>query len=321
VKNLEKKLSLLLLFCILVLSACSSKPQNTAITNNKVVKMEKEKNIDLNIMTTDKLLYGMVKSIVRDRHSVEYMFKDRNTELNFQFTDDSLNNIAKQDLFIFTGAGFEPWMNDFINKLNKNRVGVINVSRGIKLLSYNKVVKYKDTILRENPYYLLNPDNYKIALMNIKNSIQDKDPKNRDIYETNFSKALKNLDVYQKDLKSVTDKLGDCNFIVIEDELSYFVKYNNLNVLDLGGDKNTIQIMPSDSSAKEAAEAKLKNSKNLVLLYSNNEVLKDNAAVIKKYNIKTVNIKLCNGDVGYEELLKSNIESLKSICPADPVSK
>jgi hypothetical protein len=25
--------------------------------------------------------------------------------------------------------------------------------------------------------------------------------------------------------------------------------------------------------------------------------------------------------VGYEELLKSNIESLKSICPADPVSK
>lgn len=297
---------------MLLLTACTKEPQSTTISNDESVKMETKKDIDLNILATDKLLYGMVKNIVGDRHSVEYMFKNRERELSFQFSEDSLNNIAKKDLFIYMGAGLEPWINDFIDKLNKNRVGVINVSRGVKLLSYNKVVKYKDTVLKDNPYYLSNLDNYKIALMNIKNAIQDKDPKNRDIYEKNFTEALKSLENYQKDLKAARDNLIGYTFIVVEDELSYFVKYNDFKVLDINNDKNTVKIMPIDKTAKSDLESKLKDNKKLVILYNSDEVLKNNEDIIKSYNIKTVNIKTYSIDTNYEEVLKNNIENLKA---------
>jgi len=308
---LKKKLTLILIIYIVLLTACSKKPQNTPISNNEAVKMEAKKDIDLNIITTDKLLYGMVKNIVGDRHLVEYMFKNRERELSFQFSEDSLNNIAKKDLFIYMGAGLEPWINDFIDKLNKNKVGVINVSRGVKLLSYNKVVKYKDTVNKDNPYYLSNLDNYKIALMNIKNAIQDKDPKNRDIYEKNFSQALKNIENYQKDLKAARDNLTGYTFIVVEDELNYFIKYNDFKVLDINNDKNIIKIMPADKTAKADLESKLKDNKKLAILYNSDEVLKNNEDIIKSYNIKVVNIKTYSIDTNYEEVLKNNIENLK----------
>lgn len=297
---------------MLLLTACTKEAQNTTISSNESVKMETKKDIDLNIVTTDKLLYSMAKNIVGDRHSVEYMFKNRERELSFQFSEDSLNNIAKKDLFIYMGAGLEPWINDFIDKLNKNKVGVINVSRGVKLLSYNKVVKYKDTTLKDNPYYLSNLDNYKIALMNIKNAIQDRDPKNRDIYEKNFSQALKTLENYQKDLKAARDNLTGYTFIAVEDELSYFVKYNDFKVLDINNDKNTVKIMPVDKTAKADLESKLKDNKKLVILYNSDEVLKNNEDVIKSYNIKVVNIKTYSIDTNYEEVLKNNIENLKA---------
>lgn len=309
---MQKKLSLLLIIYIVLLTGCSKEPQNTAINNNEVVKMETRKDIDLNIITTDKLLYGMVKNIVGDRHLVEYMFKNRERELGFQFSEDSLNNIAKKDLFIYMGAGLEPWINDFVDKLNKNKVGVINVSRGVKLLSYNKVVKYKDSVLKDNPYYLSNLDNYKIALMNIKNSIQDKDPKNRDIYEKNFSEALKNLENYQKELKSACDNLTEFTFIVVEDELSYFVKYNNFKILDINRDKDTVKIMPVDKTAKLDLESKLKDNKKIVVLYNSDEVLKNNEDIIKSYNIKAINMKTYSIDTSYEDVLKGNIERLKA---------
>lgn len=294
------------MFCIIFLSGCSNrveKAQNNSVDNTK---MEVMKDVNLNIMTTNKLLCSMIKSVVKDRHSVEYMFSNRQSEVNFQFSSDSLNNVAKEDLFIYMGAGFEPWMNNFIDNLNKSNVGVINVSRGVKLVSYNKVVKYKDTVLKDNPYYLLNVDNYKIALMNIKNAVQDKDPKNRDIYEKNFSETLRNIDNYQKDLKVVKDKLSDYTFVTMEDELNYFIRYNDFKVIDLSKEQATI-----DTNTKLNMETKLKNNKNLILLYNDSSLLKTYEDLIKKYNIKTIGIKVYNGEDKYEDVLKYNIENLE----------
>ena len=179
----------------MLFSACANKDNNE--TMEKVnMDIKKNNEVNLNIMVTDKFLYFMTKDIVNDKHFVQYMFKNKEEEFNYIYSKDSLNNISKQDLFIYNGAGLEPWINEFLDKLNKSKVGVINISRGINLLSYNKQVKYKNLVLKNNPYYWLNIDNYKIALLNIKNSIQDKDPRNRDYYEKNFSNKLKELEGY-----------------------------------------------------------------------------------------------------------------------------
>jgi ABC-type Zn uptake system ZnuABC Zn-binding protein ZnuA len=322
VKNLKKSIGIILLFCFIVLTGCNNNGQvSDNPINTKNVKLEVKKNITLNIVTTDKLLYDMVKSIVRHKHFVQYMFKDRNSEANFQFTNDSLDNISKKDLFFYIGAGFEPWANDFVNKLNKSRVGVINISRGAKINSYNKIVKYKDTVLKNNPYYLLNIDNYKTALMNIKNAIQDRDPKNRDLYEKNFQEALKNIGTYEKELNTLSNDLAEYTFIVPEDELSYFVQYNNLRTLNLNMDPNSLNLLQTSDGTKSDLETKLSNMKNVVILYNDEAVVTTNADLIKKYNIKTVNIKIYNGETKYEDVLNYDIQSLKDFYQSEVVKK
>ncbi|WP_411682426.1 metal ABC transporter substrate-binding protein [Clostridium thailandense] len=305
---MKNKLSIFLILFAVFFISCNSKLENPQNKEVETTKMEVKKDIDLSIMTTNKLVYDMVKNIVKNRHNVEYMFNSRDNELNFQFTDDSLNNISKKDLFIYLGADFEPWANSFINNLNKSNVGVINVSRGVNLISYNKIVKYKENVLKDNPYYLLNLDNYKIALMNIKNAVQDKDPKNRSIYEKNFAETLKNIENQQKDLKSIRDSLSDYTFIVMEDELSYFVKYNDFKVIDVSKEQSSV-----DVNKKANIEAKLKDSKNLILLYNDGSLTKSYEDLIKKYNINVAAIKLYNGEDKYEDVLTYNIESLKSL--------
>ncbi|MCI1945435.1 metal ABC transporter substrate-binding protein [Clostridium luticellarii] len=308
-KNLKRLLSLVILFFIIFTTACSNK--NYDNTNEDVNKLAARKDKELDIVTTDKLLYNMVRSITKDRHVVEYMFNNRTSEMNFKFTEDSVNNISKKDLFFYVGAGFEPWIDSFVDKLNKSRVGVTNVSRGVQFLNYNSLVKYNDTILKYNPYYFTNIDNYRIMLMNIKNALQDKDPENRDIYEKNFSDTLKSLDSYKKNLKSVDDQLSDYNFIVAEDELSYFIKYNNLNALEINPGESG-SIMPTDPIARQNLDKRLKNS-NTIFLYNDETVLKNNAEVLKNYNIKAVKIEIYNGDLTYEETLKYNIKNLENI--------
>lgn len=311
---MKKKLSILLIFFAVFFIGCNNNLEGAQDKKVENPKMEVKKDIDLDIMATDKLSYNMVKDIVKDRHNVEYMFNSRQNEWNFQFTKDSLDNIAKKDLLIYFGASFEPWINDFIDNLNKNNVGVINLSRGVKLISYNKVVKYKENILKDNPYYLLNIDNYKIALMNAKNAVQDKDPKNRDVYEKNFAEALKNIENQQKDLKSIRDSLADYNFVVMEDELSYFIKYNDFKVIDVSKEQSSV-----DVNKKANIEAKLKDNKNLIFLYNDSSLVKSYEDLIKKYSIKTAAIKIYNGEDKYEDVLKYNIESLKSV--SQPVTK
>lgn len=299
-----------MLFFVVFFVSCSYKNYNNA-ADEGIDKLAVRKNMELNIVTTDKLLYGMVKSIVKDRHVVEYMFNNRSGEVNFKFTEDSVDNISKKDLFFYVGAGFEPWIDGFVDKLDKNRVGVTNVSRGIQLLNYNKTVKYNGKILKYNPYYFMNIDNYRIMLMNIKNALQDKDPQNRDFYEKNFSESLKNFEDYRKDLKSIDDQLSSYDFIIAEDQLSYFVKYNNLNTLEINPGENG-SIVPKDPVEKQNLEQRLGNN-NMIFLYSDETVLKNNAELLKNYNIKPVKIEIYNGDLTYEETLKYNIKNLENI--------
>lgn len=296
-----------MLILLIVLTACNSISKNKdqkSNTHNIVVN----NNVNLDIVTTDKLLYTIVKTIVKDKHTINYMFKDRQSEINFKFTYDSLNNISKKDLFIYVCPSFEIWVDDFIDKLDKSKVGIINSSRGVKLLAYNHPLKYKNITVNENPYYFMDIDNYKIMLVNIKNAVEDKDPKNRSFYEKNFSSELKNLQSYESNLKSIDESLSDYKFIISNENLKYFTNYNKLELLDIASSNN---VLSSDDIKKEIDQ---NNSNNkIVFLYTDDSELNVNSEILKTYGIKPVKLQMFNGNYSYEDTIKQNIKSLNSI--------
>ena len=160
VNKLKKLIAALIIICFTVTFAgCNV---SNAVNANIG---EKNNEVCLNIITTNKLLYMAVKEIVKDKHYVRYMFRDGSSQWIFNYSQDSVDNIAKQDLFIYSGAEAEPWIDDFINKLSKGKVGIINASRGADILSRNENIDYNGESVTQNPYYYLNDANYKIILL------------------------------------------------------------------------------------------------------------------------------------------------------------
>jgi ABC-type Zn uptake system ZnuABC Zn-binding protein ZnuA len=167
--------------------------------------------------------------------------------------------------------------------------------------------------MNDNPYFWLNIDDYKIAMLNIKNAIQDKDTKNRDFYEDNFSNSLKEVEGYLKKLKDASDKLKDFTFIVDGDELDYFVKYYGLKTLKVYN--SDIILTQEDITANEKLEQKIQGVQNLVFLYNDENNLNANKSLIDKYNIKTANIIVYKDDIRYIDILDNNLRSLSSLIP------
>jgi zinc/manganese transport system substrate-binding protein len=278
-------------------SGCASNTADKS-TGDNAAEVKTQKEVKLDIVTTDRILYYMVKDIVGEKHNVDYMFNNMDSLLNFKFTDDSLYNIAKMDLFIYMGASYEPWGESFADQINKSNVGIINSSRGVNILPLSREVKYNEYTVRENPYYLLNYDNYKIALLNIKNSIQDKDPKNRDIYEQNFNEAINRTELEQKNIIETISKLSDYTFVYSEERLEYLVNYYSLK---------SIKVVADGDYSNE-----LKNKSKVVFLYSDSNSLAQYQGLIKKYDMTTLELKVYNNNIKYEDMLLVNEGLLES---------
>ena len=292
--------AVLLILCV---TQCSC-AKNTIVTSNVTNKVYAQNN--LNIMVTNKTLYYMVCDITGQNNYVDYMFKDESKLEKFSYSSDSTTNISKQDLFFYSGADFETWVDDFVNKVDKNKVGMINVSRGITLSNYeNKLYKKYDN---QNPYYWLDYDNYKVMLVNIKNAIEEKDPENRTTYETNFNNSIKKIDSYKKSIDTENDKLKQCTFVQEVDDLDYFVKETSASSIKFYRDASGN--ISSDDENKISKEKE--NGNKLCFIYNNDQDLQVNQSLIAKYGMTPIKLTTYDGNLSYFQIIQNNEVSLQN---------
>ncbi len=292
----------IMIITMIAFTGCTSVPVSTPQTTVE------EKGADLKIITTNQLLYFMIKDITKDKNNVEYMFNDEKDQWDFQYSEDSLNNISSKDLFIYMGADFEPWITSYVSKLNKSRVRIVDVSRGASIIPYESEVKYNETTIKYNPYYWMNQGNYITALHNITSELQENDPVNRDFYNKNFNDYIKTLDEYNKSFKQVSDELKKYTFLVSGDKLDYYLKDNNLNYLKVPAD-----LMPTDMDKfYSKINTSLTDTKGVFFLYCDDSDLVKNDAIIKKYNLKCVNLIDYKRGSKYLDFLNYDLQNLKA---------
>jgi zinc/manganese transport system substrate-binding protein len=305
VKKLRKSFFIVLIIIAVIITGCNN-------NRNVDIKAQSGKEIysvgvGLDIMVTNKWLYTMVKDIAGDNNNVDFMFKDESEEKDFKYTNDSTENIAKQDLFIYSGVGFEPWEDDFQSKVDKNKVGVTNVSRGVRTIDYeNKIEKNYG---EKNPYYWMDADNYSVMLLNIKNAIEEKDPKNNITYENNFKSAIKEVDKYKTSLNSLASQMKQYTLVTDVDKFDYMkssVSINNIKFYrsDQGA------ISPDD---EQKISSENDDDKKLCFIYNDDNDLNQNKDIIDKYHMSTIKLIAYDGNIGYIDMLKQNIASLKAV--------
>lgn len=269
--------------------------------NKLQIDGEREKR--LSIVTTNKMIYNMVKNLSGERHDVRYMMKKDEEQWSFNYTKDSVNSIGMRDIFVYMGAGYEPWMYDFAEELKRSNVSVVNASRGIRVINLTTPKKFKDKDIKENPYFWLSPDEYKNALLNVKNAIVEKDARNIEFYGKLFDENVKVIDKLTKELKEAIDKLEDKVFIVNTDELDYFTRYWGIK---------TLKINNMTKEEREKNFLKLKDKK-MVALYTDVSQIKDIDEMTKSPEIQKIGIFSKIDGNKYENVMENNISAIKMI--------
>lgn len=298
---MKKLICLFFLSTIIILQSSCSK--NININSNTEDNRKVIKNLD--IMVTNKYLYNIVRDVAGDNNNLEFMLKNENEE--FTYTEDSILNVGKQDLFIYTGAGFENWIDDFLSKVNKSKVSIINSSRGVSLLTYNN--KNSKNYGQKNPYYWMDTNNYRTMLLNIKNAIEEKDPKNRNGYEANFRNCIKNIEEYESSMKDISNKMNEYTVVTDTDKFDYLLKSQNLKTIKFyRNDQGNISTEDNQRISTEKD-----NQRKLCFIYDDDTDLQQNKDIIDRYNILAIKLTVYNGDINYTDMLKSNIESFKNV--------
>lgn len=247
------------------------------------------REVYLNIMTCNKQQYEMAKEITGDKHNIQFMFDSEKESEEFKYNSETIQNISNMDIFLYSGNSFEPWVSRFIDDLDKLNVSVINTSRGIRTIQYER-----DTS-RSNPYFWTGIDEYKIGLYNIKASIQDKDPRNRQIYEENYENAIKKLDDSIEEIKSKDIDFSKFTFISLDDRLDYF--YRSMGIVPIKAKDKTVSTIIEENNI---------NIENVILL-------KDAKTEINTEGYKVLNLESFNSDKTFNQTILDNLRNIYSI--------
>lgn len=270
---------LLITFLLFLGIGVSSNP----LIANTVDREDTSRDVYLNIITCNKIQYEMVKDIVGNKHNVEYMFNDEQASKDFKYTDETISNISNMDLFFYNGNIMEPWYDELISNLNKGNLGIINSSRGIRTINLTG-----ENSGKENPYYMVGYDEYKIALYNIKVAIQEKDPKNRELYEENYNKVIKSIDEVLKTYDDKKSVIKEYSYIALDDKLDYF--YRNIGISPIKLDGKTIQEIINENRIDPAKVI----------------VLKDKETVFQDANFNTIELNGYSGADSARKVLLDN---------------
>lgn len=128
-----------------------------------------------------------------------------------------MKNMTKAELFVYQGAGFEGWVNDYLKSLNnESKVKVVEASKGVELLKAaeedeheHEEHKDKHDELQYDPHAWLSPVNAKKMSENIRDGLIAVDPAHKADYEKNFeaiASQLTDLDKRYKQGLSATKK-------------------------------------------------------------------------------------------------------------------
>lgn len=264
-----------------------------AIPTNKV---NEEKDKHLNIKTVNKSQYEMVKALTKDKHNVEYLAENENEVDSFKINEDIVKNIYNMDLLIYNGLGYEKWIYDLINKSKSHSLGIINLSKGIRPL-----LKESSNNREENPYYLFGLNEYKIALYNIKISLQEKDIKNREYYEGIYNEKVKEIEELYKKAKDEISKYENSTVIVNSDRLDYL--FRDLNI-------KTIKI--NENNLDKSSLDDLKSKEKIIYFHDKKEEYNIDINELKVENFKYIELETEMSDEALKSNIKLIIETIKN---------
>jgi zinc transport system substrate-binding protein len=195
-----------------VLSGCTSKPART--TDGK-----------LHVVTTFYPLYALAKQIGGDQVSVTCLVPTGVEPHEWTPKMKDMTTITAADMFIYNGAGFEGWVDDFLSTQQLDGLTVIQASKGVSLIQNGTV----------DPHVWTSPKSAKMMAKNIYLGLVKLDAKHKSTYDKNWQVVQDELTKLQATYRNVIRQAKSREIVVSHDAFAYLARDFGLTQVSLMG--------------------------------------------------------------------------------------
>ena len=143
-------------------------------------------------------------------------------------TAGDIVGLEQADVFVYSGAGMEHWVNNVLSSLENKDLVVVEASSGISLIEGEGDQGY-------DPHVWLNPLYALVQMENIKNAFVEADPANKEEYEANFANCSDKLKELDQDYRETLAPLKNKDVIVAHQAFGYLCAAYGLNQIAIEG--------------------------------------------------------------------------------------
>jgi zinc transport system substrate-binding protein len=156
-----------------------------------------------------------VSKIMGDDKDIFVMIPSNSSPATYKPKPSQLKSIKKASIYFSIGVPFEKnWLSRFTS-INPN-IMIVDTSKGIKKIG-------------KDPHIWLDPKLVKIICKNIKDALIKTFPQNSSKYQKNYETFSKELDNIDQNIRDITSKIKQKNFIVYHPSFGYFAASYGLN--------------------------------------------------------------------------------------------
>jgi len=254
---------------------------------------------------------------------------------DFEPTAQDLVAMAKADLFVYNGSGFETWVEQALDGFDQSSMVVIEATEGLELLAAEDAhaeeghegVAHEGESGAESdhahehgdldPHVWLDPTLLKAMAENVKAGLIKADPAHSETYEQNFAALAADLDALDRDFQSMASQAAKKEFMVSHSAFGYLAHRYGLEQIAISGINPGDE--PSPAELKELVEH-VKEHGITTILFETLVSPKVAEVIARETGAKTAMLNPLEGlteeeaqaGKDYLDIMQENLETLRS---------
>ena len=196
----------------------------------------------LKVMASFYPMYDFAAKIGGDKAEVITLVPSGTEPHDWEPAAADIRNLEEADLFIYSGAGMEHWVDDVLASLDNKDLISVEASKGVALRDGHSHSHEEEEGAGEpeeegqyDPHVWLSPLNAEKEMENIKNAYIKADPHNRDYYEANYELYASRFAYLNQKFKDTLSSLPNKDIVVSHEAFGYLCDAYGLNQVGIEG--------------------------------------------------------------------------------------
>lgn len=186
-----------------------------------------QNSVKIKMVTTFYPLYEFSQRIGGDRVEVSILVPAGVEPHEWEPGPRDIIKIQSAQIFIYNGAGFEPWVEDMLKGIDSERLIVVDFSKGAELL--------KEEGEAHDPHIWLDPVFVKNQVDLIEEALIKSDTENEKYYKANAQTLREELTKLDEEIRKELSSTKKKDFIASHSAFSYFAKRYGLKQIAIAG--------------------------------------------------------------------------------------